>query len=147
MLQENHSLQWSLSQRTHSSEATLARGDTVKTILRDHCHERPPVLKDHTFLAERPTFQYMYNWTCHQRTPVLKDHNFVANRVIFQDRFYWLQVHFHAPFYQRTLVIRTELFGQKGLLTVYTIIKITLTHCHTLLQWVPYGTFNSSHKL
>ncbi len=24
----------------------------------DHCHERPPVLKDHIFLAEGPTFQY-----------------------------------------------------------------------------------------
>ena len=31
---------------------------TVKPVLRDHCHERPPVLKDHTFLAEGPTFQY-----------------------------------------------------------------------------------------
>ncbi len=31
---------------------------TVKPVLRDHCHERPPVLKDHTFLAEGPTFQH-----------------------------------------------------------------------------------------
>ena len=33
----------------------------VKPVLRDqsdHCHERPPVLTDHTFLAEGPTFQY-----------------------------------------------------------------------------------------
>ncbi len=30
---------------------------TVKPVLRDHCHETPPVLKDHTFLAEGPTFQ------------------------------------------------------------------------------------------
>ncbi len=29
---------------------------TVKPVLRNHCHERPPVLKDRTFLAERPTF-------------------------------------------------------------------------------------------
>ncbi len=31
--------------------------NTVKPVLRDHCHERPPVLTDHTFLAEGP-FQY-----------------------------------------------------------------------------------------
>ncbi len=31
---------------------------TVKLVLRDHCHERPPVLTDHAFLAEGPTFQY-----------------------------------------------------------------------------------------
>ncbi len=31
---------------------------TVKPVLRDHCHYRPPVLNDHTFLAEGPTFQY-----------------------------------------------------------------------------------------
>ena len=30
---------------------------TVKPVLRDHCHERQPVLKDHQFLAESPTFQ------------------------------------------------------------------------------------------
>ncbi len=31
---------------------------TVKPVLRDHCHESPPVLTDHTILAEGPTFQY-----------------------------------------------------------------------------------------
>ncbi len=41
----------------------------VEPVFRDHCHERPPGLKYHTFLAEGPTFQY--NWTCHQRPPVL----------------------------------------------------------------------------
>ncbi len=39
---------------------------TVKPIMRDHCHERPPVLKDHQFLTESPTFQ-LYE-------PVTKDH-------------------------------------------------------------------------
>ncbi len=29
---------------------------TVKPVLRDHYHERPPVLTDHTFLAEGLTF-------------------------------------------------------------------------------------------
>ncbi len=47
---------------------------TVKPVLRDHCHDRPPVLKDHTFLAEGPTFKH--NWTYHQRPPVLTDHIF-----------------------------------------------------------------------
>ncbi len=30
---------------------------TVKPVLRDHCHEGPPVLKDDIFLAEDPIFQ------------------------------------------------------------------------------------------
>ncbi len=59
---------------------------TVKPVLRDHCHERPPVLTDHAFSVEGSTFQY--NWTCHQRPPVLTDHIFVASGVVFQDRFY-----------------------------------------------------------
>ena len=63
---------------------------TVKPVLRDHYHDRPPVLTGHTFEAERRTFQY--NWTCHQRPPVLKDHIFVANGVVFQDRFYCTQL-------------------------------------------------------
>ncbi len=29
----------------------------VKPVLRDHCHEKPPVLMDHIFLAEGPTLQ------------------------------------------------------------------------------------------
>ncbi len=39
------------------SASCLKYVNTVKPVLRDHCHERPPVLKDHTFLAEGPTFQ------------------------------------------------------------------------------------------
>ena len=30
---------------------------TVKPVLKGHCHERQPVLKDQIFLAEGPTFQ------------------------------------------------------------------------------------------
>ncbi len=36
----------------------FVHGFTVKPVLRDHCHETTPVLTDHTFLAEGPTFQY-----------------------------------------------------------------------------------------
>ncbi len=60
--------------------------DTVKPVLIDHCHERPPVLTDHAFSAERPTFQY--NWTCRQWPPVLTDHLCVANGLVFQDSLY-----------------------------------------------------------
>ncbi len=38
--------------------------NTVKSVLRYHCHERPPVLRGHPFLAEGPTFQYKS--TCHR---------------------------------------------------------------------------------
>ncbi len=55
-----------------------------ETCLRYHCHERPPVLKDHRFLAE-PTSQY--TGICHQRPPVLRDHIFETNGVVFWDRF------------------------------------------------------------
>ncbi len=60
--------------------------DTVEPVLRDHCLERPPVLKDQICLAECPTCQC--NWTCHQRPPVLRDQIFMANRVVFQDGFH-----------------------------------------------------------
>ncbi len=46
-----------------STESTVG-SNTVQSVLRDHCHERPPVLKDLIFLAEGPTFQC--NWTCHK---------------------------------------------------------------------------------
>ncbi len=59
---------------------------TVKSVLRDHCHERQPVLEDHIFMAEGPAFQC--NWTCHQRPPVLRDHICMVNRVVFQDRLF-----------------------------------------------------------
>ncbi len=73
--------------------------DTVKQVLKDHCHERPLVLTDHTFLAEGPPFQY--NLTYHNRPPVLTDHIFVANGAVFQDRFYCIA--FHGVKYVRTL--------------------------------------------
>ncbi len=41
-------------------------GTTVKPVLRDHCNERPPVLKDHIVLAEGPTLSVI--------EPVTKDH-------------------------------------------------------------------------
>ncbi len=63
-----------------------APATTVEPALRDHCPERPPVLKDHQVSAESPTFQC--KWNCHQRPPVLGDHIFIANWAVFQDRFY-----------------------------------------------------------
>ncbi len=39
---------------------------TVKPVLRDHGHERLPILKDHIFLAEEPTGTFHYKLTCHQ---------------------------------------------------------------------------------
>ncbi len=60
---------------------------TVKLVLRDHCHEGPPVLKDHQFLAESQcTFQCKL--TCYRRPPVLKDHIFMANGVVFHPIFH-----------------------------------------------------------
>ncbi len=59
---------------------------TVKLLLRDRYPERPPVLKDHIFLADGPICPY--NWTCHQRLPVLRDHILMTNGMVFQDRFH-----------------------------------------------------------
>ncbi len=71
---------------------------TVKSVLRDHCHERPLVLKGQIFLAEGPTFQCTGNWTWHQSPPALRDHICMANGVVFQDRFYCIaQDTVHIP--------------------------------------------------
>ncbi len=58
----------------------------MKSVLRDHCHERLPVLKDHILLIG-PIHVFQCNWTCHQRPSVLRDHIFMANGVVFQDWF------------------------------------------------------------
>ncbi len=52
------------------------------TAMRDHLSWKT------TFLGRRslPTSQYI--WTCHQRPPVLREITFVANWVVLQDRFY-----------------------------------------------------------
>ncbi len=70
----------------HVQEMNGSQAGHVQWNLRDHCHERPPALKDHQFLAGSPTFQC--KWTCHQRPPVLRDHIFMTNGVVFQDKFY-----------------------------------------------------------
>ncbi len=70
---------------------------TMKPVFqRDHCHERPPLLTDHVFLAEGLTFQY--HWTCHQRPPVLVDG--------FQHRFYCIIQHrFYCIVHARTMIV------------------------------------------
>ncbi len=52
---------------------------TVKPVLRYHCQERPPVLKDHIILDEDPTVSFLIIclYICHERPPVLKGHIFV----------------------------------------------------------------------
>ncbi len=47
-----------------------------------------PVLKIQRFLAEGRTFQIITEPSCHQRPPAMPDHIFVANGMVFQDRFY-----------------------------------------------------------
>ncbi len=37
-------------------QAAIFITSTGKSIVRDHCHERPPVLKNHIFLVEGSTF-------------------------------------------------------------------------------------------
>ncbi len=60
----------------------LAVSITVKPVLKDHCHDRPPVLRDQIILPSQS------NWTCHHRPPGLRDHIFMASGVVFQDRLY-----------------------------------------------------------
>ena len=86
----------------------------MKPHLRDHCHERPPVLTDHTFLVG-PTFQY--NLTCHQTPPVLTDHIFVANGVAFQDRFYCTIIEAGIDPYQLMVHVLKEMFQNRLLVT------------------------------
>ena len=63
---------------------------TVWPVLRDHWHERSPVLKDHIFLAEGSIFQC--HWTSRAepvtRTHLPWDHIFKPPLAVFQERFY-----------------------------------------------------------
>ncbi len=65
---------WWLWER-HSDQNRLQwpKHNTVEPILRDHCHERPPVLKDDSFLAEVPHFNV--------NEPATKDH--LSSETIF----------------------------------------------------------------
>ncbi len=57
---------------------------SVKVVLRDHCHARPPVLKDKiSFLAEGPTFHLSSKTTCLERS-----YSSMSDEVVFQDRFH-----------------------------------------------------------
>ncbi len=74
-----------------SEQANYYSNTAVHMYYSETCLKRPlpwetTCIKRPQFLAEVPTFQH--NWTCHQRPPVLTDHIFVANGVVFQDRFY-----------------------------------------------------------
>ncbi len=60
-------VQWNLSWET--------------TAIRDHLSWRT------TSFAQK-VLHFQHKWTCHQRPPVLRHHIFMANGVVFQDRFY-----------------------------------------------------------
>ncbi len=62
-------LTWLLTETPLSLVTQL--NDIKKPVLRDHSHERSPILKEQTFLAEGPSFQP----------------HFYAKGVVFQDRF------------------------------------------------------------
>ncbi len=52
---------------------------TLKPILYNHCRDRPPVLKNHIFLANVPYFN--------ATEPVMTQY-FLSNGAVFQDRFH-----------------------------------------------------------
>ena len=64
----------------HSTNPGLA----YKTAYSRTCLERP--------LPWENVLYFQYNWTCHQRPPVFKDHFFMANGVVFQDRFHCILI-------------------------------------------------------
>ena len=86
--------------------------ETVKPVLRDHCHERPPVLivlDDRMFMVEGSTFHC--SSTCHQRTPVLRD-----QWAVVQDRSTVYSPALCTIFYCFTITsyrLRTTFFFQK----------------------------------
>ena len=63
------------------------------------------VLKNEIFVAEGPTYQRNWTWACHQRPPVLWDHIFIANRVVFQERFYCITMITRITHRQMSLVV------------------------------------------
>ncbi len=74
-----HLYAWQLCYSLSGECIPITKCYTVKSVLRDHCHERPPVLKDQIFLVDCPTFQ----WQCHKRSPVLWPMG-----VVLQERLY-----------------------------------------------------------
>ena len=58
---------------------------TVKPVLWDHCHERPPVLNDH-ILCRFSCISVQINLSL--KATFLRDHIFMDNGVVFEDRFY-----------------------------------------------------------
>ncbi len=124
----------------------------MEPVLRDHCHERQPVLKDHIFLAVDPTLQG--NWTCH--------HIFTANGVVFQHRFYYSYNYIsishlilswflysilyftintlresHRNSYHNSywVLLRTELFGRREVLFTGGLLNCKILPClHTSIS-------------
>ncbi len=57
----------------------------LKHVLRDHCHEKPYVLKEHIYLAEGPTFQCKLNLS--SKTTCLERPYFVVNQSVLKGSF------------------------------------------------------------
>ncbi len=115
----------------------LAKTNKVKPVLRDQCHERPPVMKDHTFLAEGRTLVLHLNIT---GPPVLTDHIFVVNGVVFQERFYCTNysgsnhsIHNLESIDHARLGSRIHCIAFNGLTCKYFPLKFNQSNCSHIL--------------
>ncbi len=50
---------------------STVRHNTVKPVLRDHCHERPAVLTDHIFVANGVVFQDRFYCNVEMQNPLM----------------------------------------------------------------------------
>ncbi len=69
---------------TGTWEMTVTSVHIQWNLCRDHCHERPPVLKDHQ--------SSQCKRACQQRPPALRDHISRANGVVLHDRLHCTSV-------------------------------------------------------
>ncbi len=132
---------------------TAAEISTVKPVSRDHCHESPPVMKDHIFLASEPTFQR--NWTCCQRPSVLRDNilwlmgrSFKAGSTVvkyrlkiicqLQQLLKWMDMYIHtyACLELRGCIIRTTDHSSAAWVTNFIVCPCVLKSCDCSLQHI-----------
>ncbi len=87
----------------------------MKRVLRDHCHDRPLVLKDQILLAG-PTFQCI--GTCHQRPPALRDYICMANwgglsrQVLLYKNYVVITLLYVTPISRHMTLGKVDQFGQ-----------------------------------
>ena len=112
------------------------KDENIKSVLWNHCHETPPILKDHTCLVERPTFRYSRK--CALRT---FKRSLVTGSVALKLRSFC-----HTAW---AFKIVSHCSGMSRQVSVYLIELFTSHHVSwDTIYWLPIrGSFNTRYLL